>query len=208
MEENEKVWKCLHCLFMKKDPYHGNMRVCFFGGKNVPVEPGNLACCNFHPSRRAIALDKYRDRVEAGIVGNRPAKKKGPDKKITAKEMLKRLQNHLVTKQDEDFTVNRRSSLPIIEANDVHAIPKEERTSAFKEQMCAGRCCKRKYVCKHYQSWLEHGKPQNAMKMISSISYCVNDKDSGGALLRYSRFLPLDGMSEDDVKEYQDVITF
>lgn len=208
MEENEKVWKCLHCLFMKKDSLHGNMRVCFFGGKNVQVEPGNLACCNFHPSRRALAVGKYRDRVEAGLVGNQPIRKKGPDKSVTAKEMMERLQKHLVKKPDESFPVKKKVSFPITPANDVHAIPKEERTSAFNEQMCAGRCCKRKEVCKHYVSWLEHGKPQNAMKMIASLTYCVNDKDSGGALLRYSRFLPLDGMSEDDVKDYQDVITF
>lgn len=201
-KKSEKVWKCLHCLFMKKDRDHGNIRVCCFGGKYVQIDPGNLACCNFTLSRRAMAVGKYRGRVEAGLVGNQPKKWK-PDPRISAKEMLMRLQKHLVKRPEEEAPLRKTV---VCEANDVRPIPKEERTSAFIEQMCAGRCCKRKEVCKHYQSWVEHGKPQHAMKMIMSLTYCVNDKDSGGALLRYSRFIPLDGMSEEDVKEYADVI--
>lgn len=206
VEEKAKEWKCRHCLFIKKDMDHGGVRVCFFGGASVPVEPNKDACVNFHPSRRARAVGKYRSRVEAGLVGAQPEKKKKvPDKMITAKEMLKLLEKHLVRKPEEVQPKKREICMPLLPMIDGTPWPKEERTNAFKEQMCAGRCCKRKEICKHYESWIEHGKPQNSMKMIRSIAHCIDDVESN-AQRHYSRFLPIDGASEDDVMEFAEVM--
>lgn len=197
-----KAWKCRHCLFMKKDKEHGGVRVCFLGGTSTMVDAGKDACEDFHPSRRALAVGKYLKRVDEGIVGGDRIKKQWkPDPNVTAKEMLARLQKHLVNKPESASPLMRTRMVAVA----AKPIPVEERTNAYGEQMCAGRCCKRKEVCKHYRSWIEHGRPKDAIKMVRSMTGCVNDTDSGGGLLRFSHFVPLDGMTEDDVKEYADI---
>lgn len=201
-DKKERVWKCRHCIFLKKDSNHGNKRVCFLGGKITWMDANNVACSHFVVTNRAKAVGKYLDRRDAGLVGNKTQKWK-PDKKVSAKEMLKRLEKHLVApgkRKTEEMAIKKIGYTPI---------PSDERTSAFNEQQCAGRCCKRKEVCKHYVSWLEHGRPMNSVfRMISSVNGCINDVGSGGSALRFSHFLPLDGMSVDDVKEYTDTANY
>ncbi len=198
-EKSGKVWKCRHCLFIKKDRLHGNMTVCFFGGVEVLANPSKEACDVFTPSRRAKTLDRYMERVDAGLVGNRAKKR---TKIPTADELESLLEKHLkrpVVNEPKHVWPDEPKVNVLAKA-----VPKEERTSAFKEQMCAGRCCKRKEICKHYESWLEHGRPKDAMRMIVSVSGCIESVNKrNGMKINYSRFLPLDGYSEDDVKEYQ-----
>lgn len=79
-------------------------------------------------------------------------------------------------------------------------VPQEERTDAFYMQECAGRCCKRKEQCKHYESYLQHGggnAPWHSNMVFSSS--CIGQN-------QFHSFVPVSGVSYDDVPVFSESV--
>lgn len=83
--------------------------------------------------------------------------------------------------------------------------PKDQRTASYSQKPCSGKCCLRKDICQHYQSWLEHGSLGYKGLVIQSVDNCIN-YIRDGSCCSYFHFLPMNGHTKDDTPVYADII--